>query len=177
MSFPTLVNVAQALAIAGDFADRNPRSTVDVGGAGFVADAVGATVGRFAWADFTALTVKNTAVSGAPSGFIAREQQALITTYLAESGNVIPGGQPVTLFNEGGFWVANANAAGAHANGTGTNTIGEKVYAALADGQIRFGATGGGGAGNLTGYVETKFYAQSIGAVGELVKITSHPLG
>ena len=31
--------------------------------------------------------------------------------------------------------------------------------------------------GNLTGYIETKFSAQSIGAVGELIKITSHALG
>lgn len=175
--FPTQVNVVQAPALAGDFADRNPRSTVDFGPGGLVTDTAGVTVGRFAWvADFAVGKVLNSG-SGAPTGFVAREQQAMITTFLAEGSNLIPAGQGITLFNEGGFWVQNDNAAGAHANGTGTNTIGEKVFANLTTGQIRFGAAGAAASGNLTGYVETKFAAQSIGAVGELVKITTHLLG
>lgn len=177
MTFPTLVNVVQALALAGDFADANPRATVDAGQGALVAGSGGVTVGVFAWADATMSTVLNSG-SGAPSGFVSRQGQLpLITTYLAENGNVIPQGQPVTLFNMGGFFATNANAAGATANGTGTTTVGQKVYANLTTGAIRTGATGGGGTGNLTGYVETKWVVQSVAAVGELIKITTHTLG
>jgi hypothetical protein len=73
---------------------------------------------------------------------------------------------PVTLFSEGDFWVTNNNAAAASA-------VGNKVFASNTTGQIRFAAAGA----TVAGYTETKFYALSVGAVGELVKISSYPLG
>lgn len=177
MGFPTQVNTVQAPAVAGDFADQNPRSTVDAGQGALVAGTGGVSVGLFAWADATMSTVLNTG-SGAPTGFVARMGQVpLITAFLADNGNVIPAGQPVTLYSTGGFFVNNANAAGATANGTGTTTVGQKVYANLTTGAIRTGTTGGAGSGNLTGFIETKLMAISVGAVGELIKITSHILG
>lgn len=177
MSFPTQVNTVQAPAVAGDFADQNPRATVDSGQGAMVAGVGGVTIGAFAWADATMSTVLNTG-SGAPTGFVGRAGQVpSITTFLAEAGSVIQAGQPVTLHSMGGFFGTNANAAGATANGTGATTVGQKVFANLTTGVIRTGAAGAAITGNLTGFVETKFMVISVGAVGELVKFTSHVLG
>ena len=177
MPFPSQVNTVQAPAVAGDFADNNPRATVDAGEGALVAGTGGVTVGVFAWANAAMTSVLNTG-SGAPTGFVSRAGQLpLITTFLADNGGVIPAGQPVTLFSHGGFFVANANAAGSTANGTGTTTVGQKIFANLTTGAIRTGAAGAAISGNLTGYVETKFYVLSVGAVGELIKASSYALG
>lgn len=142
--FPSQVNGVQAPAVAGDFADRNPRVSVDAGPGGFVAGALGVAVGLFAWADASALTVSNTG-AGAPTGFVSRAQQALIPNYqyaspqFPESSQLIPSGMPVTLHSAGGFWVKNT--------GAGAVTIGMKAYANNATGAISFAATGSPTAG------------------------------
>lgn len=169
MTFPTQVNVVQALAVAGDFADSNPRATVDAGPGALVAGTGGVTVGRFAWADSTMTTVLNTG-TGAPTGFVGRRNQALIVAFLAEGSNVIQQGHPVTLFNVGGFFVTNNNVSAA-------SVVGQKAFANLATGAVRFAAAGTALSGDLASHAETKFYAQSIGAITELVKITTHALG
>ena len=89
------------------------------------------TVGRFAWIQSDGKTVLNTGV-GKPDGFIHREQQALITTYLAEDGRVIPTGFPVTIMQTGDYW-ATANGSSA--------VLREKVYAKFQDGTTRFEPT------------------------------------
>src|SRR4051812_35962812 len=110
--FPSQVNVQPAPGIAGDFASTNPRATVLAGAMGLVAGPSGASVGLFGWlqypddADGAPAQVNNFG-PGVPDGIIAREQQAVITTYLAASGVVIPAGMPVTLFNEGDFFLKN----------------------------------------------------------------------
>ena len=129
MGFPKQVNVQAAPAVLGDFCDANPRSTVDAGGGGFVAGSAGIAVGRFAWADAANVTASNTG-EGAPTGFVHRAQQSIITAYLQDSTLVIPQGFPITLFNEGGFWVYNA--------GSTTSAIGNTAYASYADGSISF---------------------------------------
>jgi hypothetical protein len=132
MSFPRQVNVQAAPAVAGDFCDANPRATVDAGAGAFVAGAAGAGVGLFGWADANGL-VSNTG-AGAPTGFMHRSQQAIITAYLAELSNVVSPGFPVTLFNAGGFWVTNSGAT--------SSAIGNKAYANNATGAVTFAATG-----------------------------------
>lgn len=133
MGFPRTVNVQAAPAVLGDFCDRNPRSTVDNGAGGFVAGPNGLTVGLFAWADPTNLMLSNTGV-GAPTGFIHRDQQALITAFLGDDSLVIPMGYQATAFNAGGFWVLNA--------GSTTSAIGNVAYANNATGAVTFGAAG-----------------------------------
>ena len=133
MTFPTTVNVVQAPAVAGDFADKNPRASVDAGPSAFVAGSAGVTVGKFAWIDSLALTASNTGAN-APTGFVSRSQQALITTFLAEGSQVIPQGLPVSLFSAGGFLVKN--------EGTTTSAIGQKAYANNVTGGVSFAATG-----------------------------------
>lgn len=133
MGFPRQVNVQAAPAVLGDFCDSNPRSTVDNGAGGFVAGPNGLAVGLFAWADVTN-TLLNNSGSGAPTGFIHRDQQALITAFLGDDSLVIPQGYQATAFNAGGFWVLNA--------GSTTSAIGQSAYANNANGSVSFGTAG-----------------------------------
>lgn len=155
--FQKQVNLTPALALPGDFASSNPRATVLAGEGDLVTGAGGATVGVFAWANANGL-VLNTG-SGAPTGFVHREQQALITIFLAETSNLIPAGMPITLHNEGDFW--------ALLTGPNAAVIGSAINAVLANGNVTAGAAVGGTS------VATRFKAQSAAAVGELVKIST----
>ncbi len=130
--FPSQVNVQPAPAVAGDFCDAAPRTTVDAGPGGLVAGPLGLTVGRFAWTDPANLIASNSG-AGAPAGFVHREQQALITQFLAEQTMIVPQGLGVTLFRGGGFWVKN--------DGAGAAVIGNKAYADNATGKVSFAAT------------------------------------
>lgn len=157
MGFQKTINIQPAPAVEGDFASANPRASVLAGEGAFIADAVGVTVGRFAWADATG-KVKN-AGSGAPTGFVHREQQALITEWLGETSMLVPEGLPITLHNEGDFWVKTLTVA----------TIGQKVYASLTTGDVKTDAAGA----TVAGYIETRWSVKSAGAVGELIKIST----
>ena len=127
--FQKTVNLTPAPAVAGDFASSNPRATVLAGPGGLVAGLGGVTVGKFAWVDTDGVTVLSHGTAAkSPSGFVHREQQALIQTYLAESGMNIPQGFPVTLHNQGDFWAVNG--------GAGAFAVGDSVYANCADGTV-----------------------------------------
>jgi hypothetical protein len=136
--FQSQVLVQPAPGVAGDFCDSNPRSTVDAGPGGFVAGANGVTVGAFAWTQGypidanSAPTVVNNTGYGSVTGFVHREQQALITQYLGTFSMLVPTGFPVTLFNAGSFWVKNS--------GTTEATIGMNAYANFSNGLVTFAA-------------------------------------
>ena len=137
MGFQTQVNLTPAPAVAGDFASANPRTVALAGPGGLVAGAAGVTVGKFAWIDDDGVTVQSFGTATkAPSGFVHREQQALIQTYLAESGMNIPKGFPVVLHNGGDFWakLVGSNAA----------TIGAAIYAEYSTGDVTAVAAAGG---------------------------------
>jgi hypothetical protein len=166
MPFQTAVNITQAPAVEGDFCDSNPRGSVQAGQGAFVAGSNGVTIGRFAWADSSLLTVANTG-SGVPTGFVARTGQqtlARFSAYPPTSGMVsmlIPAGFPLTLHDSGGFWVRNA--------GAGAVTYGMKAFSNTTNGSASFAATGA----TVAGSVETKWYAKSAGAAGELIKMSN----
>ncbi len=155
-SFQTTVNIQPAPAVEGDFASADPRASVLAGPGQIVAGVNGCVVGRFAWLDGTYTRASNTG-SGLPAGFVHREMQALITTWLNAYTMTIPSGLAVTLFREGDFWVRNA----------GTNYVvpNMKAYANLSNGSVSFAATGtipqdfsmtgsiAAGAGSLTGSI------------------------
>lgn len=154
MPFQKQVNITPAIALAGDFASSNPRSQVVGGGetVGYVAGAGGVSVGKFAW--ITGDTVLSSG-SGVPDGFVHRENNAQITTYLSESGNTILQGQPVSIFNKGDFYVfAKNNAA----------VKGQKAFAQLTTGDIQFAAAGA----TVAGYIETAWTCTRGCLVGEL---------
>lgn len=165
MSFQQQVNLTPAPAVAGDFASANPRASVLAGPGGLVAGVGGVTVGKFAWVDDDGSTVLNRGTATrAPNGFVHREQQALITTYLAESGNVIPEGLPVTLHNEGDFW--------ALLTGSNAATIGAAIYADYSTGDVSaVAATGGASA---TGSIGATFTATGTGTSLAVTSVTGY---
>lgn len=144
MPFQQQVNVQPAIGVAGDFASTNPRFSVMADAGALIAGPSGLTVGLFCWAqqapqspDSAPTTVNNFAPSSGPTtvmGFVHREQQALITTYLAEAGNTVPAGFGVTVMSGGDFLVKNG--------GTTQALPGQQCFAALATGQALFAATG-----------------------------------
>lgn len=157
MGFPKVINAQQAPAVEGDFASANPRSSVNAGEGSFVSGVGGVIIGRFAWVDFATGLVTN-AGSGAPTGFIHRDEQALITAYLGVSGMTIPQGFPVTVMRGGDYWGKTLTTA----------TVGQKVFASNTTGDIKTGAA----AATIAGYTETVFFVDSAAAVGELIKMS-----
>lgn len=158
MGFQTTVNLQQAPAVAGDFATANPRSSFPAGEGQHVAGASGVTVGRFAWINASTGLVSNTG-TGKPDGFIHREQQALISVYLAEASNLVPQGFPVTVMRTGDYWVTSTVAAA---------TKGQKAFAKLSDGTIQPGAAGA----TIAGFIETDFVITQGCALNELAVIS-----
>lgn len=145
MPFPSSVNVVQAPAVAGDFCDGNPRAVVDAGPGSIVAGPNGVLVGQFAWAYSNGTFDGNTGEtdfynyatnsgSGAPTGFVHREQQGTIPVPGNETSMMVNAGYPLTLFSAGGFWVVNS--------GSTTTQPGQKAYANNATGLVSFAATG-----------------------------------
>jgi len=176
MSFQTQVNIAQAPAAEGDFADNNPRTSMLAGPGGLVVgDANGVNVGRFAWASAAGLVTTQTATPNASDyGFIARRQQALIVTFLAESGMNVPVGMPITLMTRGSYW--GRFAAGA--------TFLQKVYFSFADGSLSAAATGAASTSTMTAntatntsLVVTALAGGNVIALGQPVSGSGIPAG
>lgn len=152
--FQSVINQYPAPAVEGDFASANPNASLLAGEGALVTGTSGVTVGRFAWA--VAGVVSN-AGSGVPSGFVHREGQASIVTWLAESSMLIQAGREITLMTRGDFWARTSTVA----------TVGQKVFASLTTGQVQTGAAGA----TITGYIETPFVVGSAAAANELVMI------
>lgn len=160
MPFQTRVNRYLPLAVEGDFASANPRASVLTSEGGLIAGPAGVTVGRFAWIMADGKTVTNFAQGARkPDGYVRRSIDALITQYLGEFSNVIPGGFPVTLFDAGDFFVTVRGAA---------STVNGAVYASYADGTPVAGAAPSGTTG--TGSIGATFTAT---AAGDQLTVTS----
>jgi hypothetical protein len=157
MPFQTSINAQQATAVEGDFASANPRASVVAGEGSLVTGTGGVTVGRFGWADANGVVLN--AGAGAPTGFVHREMQALITAYLGASSMVVPAGMPITLMSAGDFWAKTLTVA----------TIGQKVFTSNTTGDVKTGAAGA----TITGYTETKWFVDSAAAANELIKIST----
>lgn len=132
MGFPRQVNVQAAPAVLGDFCDSNPRATVNASQGALVAGPNGVSVGFFAWVNPADGRSVNNYGSGLPDGFMHRDQQAIITAYLADDTLLMSPGFPVTLFSAGGFWARN--------DGTTTSAKGQVPYVNNSTGQIQFGS-------------------------------------
>jgi hypothetical protein len=94
-----------------------------------------------------------------PDGFVHRDQQAIITVFLAESSNLIPFGFPVTLMRTGDYFDKVTVAPA---------TRGLKAFASIANGTMQPGVA----AAVIPGYIETPFTIDRAAAVGELTAIT-----
>ncbi|NTA27406.1 structural cement protein Gp24 [Allorhizobium ampelinum] len=173
MSFPTTVNVQPSAAVAGDFASTNPRSSVQAGPGGLVAGSAGITVGRFAWITTpydtnSAPTVANNFGFGVPAGFVARGQQATITTYLAESSMLIPAGYQVSLFSNGDFWVVNS--------GTAPVKFGDQVYISYANGTVSNAAISASVTGSIAAAATTSVTGSITNAILTVTAVGSGTL-
>jgi len=143
MPFQTRVNSYNPVAVEGDPASANPRSSTLAGASGLVAGPSGAIVGRFHWIgpDFISADPFATGPA-APDGFLHRAQQALISVYLGEYSMMVPAGFQIDLSNGGDFWIKNAGPAAL--------TKGATVYAGYADGKAYSSApTGATGTASL----------------------------
>lgn len=160
-------------AVAGDFASQNPYFTYNAGPGGLVAgDSL--HVGRFAWVtppldpNGTG-KVANSYGSGPVAGFVHREMQATIVDYLAIASMKLLPGQQCTLMTGGDFWVVNDGATIA--------TIGMKAFAKLADGKVRFAATGTivGGASATGSDIAADSNAFTGSINGDVLTVTASP--
>lgn len=158
--FQQQVYINPAQAVAGDFASSNPMIYKLSGNGKMVAVAEGVTVGHFAalQADGTVDSILAAAPNASRVGFVHRENNAQITTYLAESGMTIQAGQPVALFGKGDFWVRTDVI-------TGTPTRGAAVFWDVLTGNTIIGAPGSPPATTIdTGYILVS-EAATVGAV------------
>lgn len=180
-SFQTRVNLYNPLGVEGDFASANPRATaLTPNGGALVAGPQGVIIGNFAWVEADGRTV-NSYGSGAvaPTGFVHRDQQGLLTEYLQASRAVIPPGFPVTLMVEGDFLDKIAGGSDA--------VYGSKCYASYADGSLYIGSAPTGAA--ATGSIGATFTATGSGvdltvsavtgliSVGDTISGTGVPAG
>lgn len=168
MTFQRNVHIYPAVGTEGAFASMNPPATVAAGPGGLVAGSLGARVGRFVWNAYAVAGgpgVANNFSTGAPAvpaGFIANEQQGLITVWLDKASLIVPPGFPVTEFERGDFWAKNQY---------GETAIGQKVFANLFTGQVLTAAAGafpvgdiGSGAAVIAS-ITTASYTMNVGTV------------
>lgn len=160
--FQGQVNNLPAIGVPGQHMSTNPLVSTQKGYC--AADTV--TIGGFVWAtteknnDANDAFVKSTG-TGAPLGFAVRE----ITNplgYNKSASNTVPKGFPVSVAVKGDFAVV-----------TGTDaTVGQSVFAVLADGSIKTDTAGN----TVEGAVETDYKVVNInggGAVGDIIVISN----
>lgn len=162
--FQGQVNILPAIGVPGQHMSTNPLVSTQKGYC--AADTV--TIGGFVWAATVKENdakendafVKSTG-TGAPLGFAVRE----ITNplgYNQPASNTVPKGFPVSVAVKGDFAVITGTAA----------TVGQSVFAVLADGSIKTGEKGV----TVDNAVETDYKVVNInggGAVGDIIVISN----
>lgn len=158
--FQGQVNILPAIGVPGQHMSTNPLVSTQKGYC--AADTV--TIGGFVWAAVTVkendALVKSTG-TGAPLGFAVRE----ITNplgYNESASNTVPKGFPVSVAVKGDFAVVTGTAA----------TVGQSVFAVLADGSIKTGEKGA----KVENAVETDYKVVNInggGAAGDIIVISN----
>lgn len=162
--FQGQVNILPAIGVPGQHMSTNPLVSTQKGYC--AADTV--TIGGFVWAatvdektvDENDAFVKSTG-TGAPLGFAVRE----ITNplgYNQPASNTVPKGFPVSVAVKGDFAVITKTAA----------TVGQSVFAFLADGSIKTGTAGD----IVDDAIETDYKVVNInggGAVGDIIVISN----
>lgn len=160
--FQKQVNILPAIGVPGQHMSTNPLVSTQKGYC--AADTV--TIGGFVWAvtvtenDANDAFVKSTG-TGAPLGFAVRE----ITNplgYNESASNTVPKGFPVSVAVKGDFAVITATTA----------TVGESVFAVLADGTIKTGAADS----TVEDAVKTDYKVVNInggGAAGDIIVISN----
>lgn len=160
--FQGQVNILPAIGVPGQHMSTNPLVSTQKGYC--AADTV--TIGGFVWAANAANVVENDAFvkstgTGAPLGFAVRE----ITNplgYNQPASKTVPKGFPVSVAVKGDFAVITGTAA----------TVGQSVFAVLADGSIKTGTAGSA----VDDAIETDYKVVNInggGAAGDIIVISN----
>jgi hypothetical protein len=166
--FQQQVNYQQAPAVPGDFATTNPRATCIAGPGALVAGAAGVTVGRFGWIDPATQTLVANTGAGKPNGFVGNHHNALITTYLAETSMVIPGGFEMALWAYGDFWMKNDSST--------ESLPGQKVFASQTTGQasqLAAAGTSPSGGASVTGSVAASTASVTGSIANDVLTVTA----
>lgn len=135
MGFQTSVASQPSPGIEGGFHGANPHYTLTNPDEGmWVAGQEPPMIGRFAWANTAngQVTGAHPGVGTVRIGFVHRDQPAVIAGLLVGQSNHVVAGQGIDLLEDGPVWAR--FSAGA--------TIGQKVYAAFADGACSAAASG-----------------------------------
>lgn len=154
MAFQKTVNTYPGIGIPGAYAAINPIVST---AKGYVASAA-CNIGGFVWADAGKEGCVKPTGTGRPLGFAVRE----ITNPLGidvEASNVVPVGYPVSVEVKGDFFAVT----------TTTATVGQKVFAVLADGTIKTGAA----QATVEDAVETDFEVIQAGAANDVIIISN----
>lgn len=158
-NFQGQVNILPAIGVPGQHMSTNPLVSTQKGY--HAADTV--TIGGFVWAETANKDdafVKSTG-TGAPLGFAVRE----ITNplgYNESASNTVPKGFPVSVAVKGDFAVITRTEA----------TVGQSVFAVLADGSIKTAQKGD----EVENAVETDYKVVNInggGAAGDIIVISN----
>lgn len=154
MAFQKTVNTYPGIGIPGAYAAINPIVST---AKGYVASAA-CNIGGFVWADASKAGCVKPTGTGRPLGFAVRE----ITNPLGinvEASNVVPVGYPVSVEVKGDFFAVTTTVA----------TVGQKVFAVLADGTIKTGDA----QATVEGAVETDFEVIQAGSANDVIIISN----
>lgn len=158
MSFQKDVKLYSGVGQPGQPASNSPIIAAAGGPGAFQAGASGLVMACFAWRNATNPLLLDNTGTGKPAGFVMNNANATIG-YLQGSSMTIPSGREASPVVGGDFWAVSATAA----------TVGQKVFAVLADGTLKTGAAGA----TISGAVETDWSVASAAAVGDVLIISS----
>lgn len=154
MEFKKTVKTYPGIGIPGAYAAINPIVST---AKGYVASAA-CKIGGFVWADKDKVGCVKPTGTGRPLGFAVRE----ITNPLGidvEASNVVPVGYPVSVEVKGDFFAVTLTEA----------TVGQKVFAVLADGTIKTGDA----KKTIENAVETDFEVIQAGSANDVIIISN----
>lgn len=162
MPFPTNSRRTMALGREGTRASDNP---VVYATGQLVASAGGVKAAAFVWPTapaetndiYSPVTLANTG-AGAPLGIAEANIQSYITG-MEDASMVILEGHGVQVIKKGDVFMKTATEA----------TVGQSVFAVLADGTVKTGAKGA----TIAGAVETDFTVRTAGKADEIIFISN----
>lgn len=154
MALQKTVKTYPGIGIPGAYAAINPIVST---AKGYVASAA-CNIGRFVWADDKKEGCVKPTGTGRPLGLAVRE----ITNPLGidvEASNTVPVGYPVSVEVKGDFFAVTTTEA----------TVGQKVFAVVANGTIKTGKA----KDTVDGAVETDFEVIQAGAANDVIIISN----
>lgn len=157
--FQQSINLYPAGGKEGDLASQAPRHEVLPPQGAFRAGKNGFTQARFAWRDPDNEGLINNTGTGKALGFVLNEGRGVIAPTDSASLFCVPG-TSLGVWASVDAWARTLTAA----------TIGQKIFAVLADGTIKTGAEGA----TIEGAVETNYWAASSAPANSLIKITRY---